>query len=145
MQQKPTGKPNNRLGNLLFWLVFLGVLAVIGGIATLQYRNNPAAIQGMKILQADPAVTSLLGGPIDEDFLVFGKTQQNLDHITSGIIWTNITGPNAKGRVVFTVTMPADGAWTLEKMTIAVNGRVALEWDATRAADGFQPPADTAQ
>ena len=145
MQQKPTGRPNNRLGTLLFWLVFLGVLAVIGAMSTLQYRNNPAAVQGIKILQADPAVTTLIGSPISEDFLVFGKVQQNLDHNTNGIIYTNLSGSNAKGRVVFTVSLHENGAWVLEKMTIAVDGKVALEWDAAHAADGFQPPAVPAQ
>jgi hypothetical protein len=125
----------------------LGCVVVVGGIVgfvyliTLPLRANPGMVQGMQIIKNDPAVAELFGSPVRQSLIIMGTLKTGLYGSGYGNLWTPISGPHNNGEADIYVTKPEGGQWQLESMSIRINRKLVLVWDADQAGSGFRKQA----
>ena len=136
MPKKSTGTIVGVSGILLLCLACLGLAAFVYGVGVLPLELNPGYSQGMQILQNDPAVKETLGSPVHPSYIVMGKVTESLYGDGHGNLWSPIFGSRKRGEVDIYVTKAEGGPWHVLAMTIHVDGKRVLTWDANR---GFHP------
>jgi hypothetical protein len=124
-------------GLLLAILACLGPIVVTLAVIQIPLRTNPGLEQGMKILQNDPAVIKVFGTPVRQGIIVMGTISTTLHGSGFGNLWTPISGPKNSGEATIHVQKPEDGPWVVTSMSIRVNSKHQLVWNANKSSSGF--------
>jgi hypothetical protein len=122
-------------------ILCLGSLAATIGfvyLISLPLRTNPGLLEGMQIIQNDPAAAELFGSPIRQSVIIMGSLKTTLYGGGFGNLWTPISGPLKNGEANFHVTKPEGGEWHVDSISIRVNRKLVLLWDADQAGSGFR-------
>jgi hypothetical protein len=128
---------------ILSCLVLVGVIVGLVYLFTLPLRSNQGMVQGMEIIKNDPAVAEMFGSPIRQSLIVMGNLKTTLYGSGVGNLSTPISGPHNNGEANFYVTKPEGGSWQLESMSIRINKKLVLVWDAKTANSGFRKTDST--
>jgi Cytochrome oxidase complex assembly protein 1 len=104
-------------------IIWVGGIALFGGIIGGTFyllRHSEAYQLGVSRLQASPVATNLLGTPITTGFPT-GAISFN-GATGTAVLSFSASGPKAAG-VVFLQAVKKDGAWTITRLTLKLNGR----------------------
>jgi hypothetical protein len=126
---------------ILFFVVFImGCLIFVVGILAVIFLPlyfNAGLVEGMEIIKNDPAVAEMFGSPIRQGIFVMGNTRETQYDAGNGQLSTSISGPKGRGDVAFSVIKSEGGDWQIFSMSIRIDRKLALVWDASERIKGF--------
>jgi hypothetical protein len=132
---------------ILFLAVFvMGCLIFVVGILAVIFLPlyfNAGLVEAMEIINNDPAVAEMFGSPIRQGIFVTGNTRETQYGAGNGGLSTSISGPKGRGDVAISITKSEGGDWQVFSMSIRVDRKLALVWDASERVKGFHVVAPT--
>ena len=105
---------------VIIWLAFITLWGAALGSGFYFFKHSEAYKLGVSTLQASPVATNVLGTPISAGFPTGSISYQNATG--TAVISFSASGPKASG-VVFLQAVKKDGAWTITRLTLKLDGR----------------------